>query len=173
MGKNGPLFMHRIELQTTFPTGRYDKNRELNPGSNCFTFNPYWAATLFLSPQWTASTRFHYLWNSENDDPNRGFGAARTIQAGQAIHLNYATEYEVIPRALRAGINGYYLKQLTDTEVDGARIPGSREQVFAVGPGLLYSFSPDNHLFFNAYFEMEAENRTRGNRFNFRWTHHF
>jgi hypothetical protein len=173
MGKNGPIFMHRIELQTTFPTGRYDRNRELNPGSNCFTFNPYWAATLFLTPKWTASTRFHYLWSSENDEPNRGFGPAKDMQAGQAIHLNYASEYEIIPKMLRAGVNGYYLKQLTDTEADGKRIPDRKEQVFAIGPGLIFSFSQNNHLFFNAFFEMATENRTQGNRFNFRWTHHF
>ena len=173
MGKNGPIFMHRIELQTTFPTGKYDRNKELNPGSNSYTFNPYWAATLFLTPQWTASTRIHYLWNSENDEPNRGFGAAKKTQAGQAIHLNYATEYEIIPHMLRAGINGYYLKQITDTQADGKSVAGSKEQVFAIGPGLLFSFSQNDHLFFNAYFEMAAENRTQGNRFNFRWTHHF
>ncbi|HTP66497.1 MAG TPA: transporter [Geobacteraceae bacterium] len=173
MGKDGPILMNRVEFQATFPTGRYDRNKEINPGSNCFTFNPYWSATLFLTPKWTVSTRFHYLWSSENDDPNRGFAPARTMQAGQAIHLNYATEYEVIPKMLRLGINGYYLKQIADTQADGRDIPDRREQVFAIGPGVLFSFSQNDHLFFNAFFEMEAENRTQGDRFNLRWVHHF
>ena len=170
MGKNGPIFMHRIELQTSFPTGRYDNKKQLNPGSNSFTFNPYWAGTLFITPKWTASTRFHYLWVSENDDPG---GGARTTQAGQAIHFNYATEYEIIPKMLRAGINGYYLKQLTEAEQDGNKLSGTKEQVFAIGPGALFSFSQNNHLFFNAYFEMAAENRPQANRYNIRWVHHF
>jgi anthranilate 1,2-dioxygenase (deaminating, decarboxylating) large subunit len=173
MGKNGPILMNRIELQATFPTGRYDRNKELNPGSNCFTFNPYWAATLFITPKWTATTRFHYLWTSENNDPNRADVGAKTSQAGQAIHLNYASEYEIIPKMLRAGVNGYYLKQLTDTEVDGNGVSGRKEQVFAIGPGAIFSFSQNNHIFFNAYFEMAAENRPQGNRFNLRWVHHF
>lgn len=173
MGKNGPLFMHRIELQTTFPTGRYDRNRELNPGANCFTLNPYWAGTLWFTPKWSVSTRFHYLWSSKNDEPNRAFGPVNTTQAGQAIHFNYATEYEVIPKMLHAGINGYYLKQLTETKVDGRSISGTKEQVFAIGPGAVFHFSANDHIFFNAYFEMAAENRTEGNRFTFRWTHHF
>jgi anthranilate 1,2-dioxygenase (deaminating, decarboxylating) large subunit len=170
MGSQGPIFMHRIELQATFPTGRYDHNKALNPGSNSYTFNPYWAATLFFTPKWTISTRFHYLWCSENDDPN---SPARTTQAGQAIHLNYASEYEVIPKMLRLGVNGYYLKQITDAQADGVDVPGQKEQVFAIGPGMLFSFSQNDHLFFNAYFEMAAENRTEGQRFNLRWTHHF
>jgi anthranilate 1,2-dioxygenase (deaminating, decarboxylating) large subunit len=170
MGKNGPIFMHRIELQTTFPTGRYDSKKQLNPGSNSFTFNPYWAGTLFITPKWTATTRFHYLWCSENDDPGAGL---RTKQAGQAIHFNYATEYEVIPKMLRLGLNGYYLKQLAETEENGNRVSGSKEQVFAIGPGLLFSFSQNNHIFFNTYFEMAAENRPQANRYNIRWVHHF
>ncbi len=172
-GKDGPILLNRIEFQTTFPTGRYDHNKEINPGSNCFTFNPYLSSTLFITPRWTVSTRFHYLWSSENDDPNRGFAPARTMQAGQAIHLNYASEYEVIPKMLRLGLNGYYLKQITDTQADGHNVADRRAQVFAIGPGALFSFSQNNHLFFNAFFEMEAENRTQGNRFNIRWVHHF
>lgn len=59
VGANGPIFVHRIELQFLLPTGKYDSNKELNPGSNFFSFNPYWVGTLFLTPQWTASTRIH------------------------------------------------------------------------------------------------------------------
>jgi len=65
------------------------------------------------------------LWNDENDDPGSGFN---TLQAGQAVHLNYATEYEVLPKHLRLGINGYYLKQVTDTKINGSNVSGRREQ---------------------------------------------
>jgi hypothetical protein len=170
MGKNGPIMLNRIELQATFPTGRYDHNKALNPGSNIFTFNPYWSTTLFITPKWTASTRFHYLWCSENGEPG---GGLETKQAGQAIHFNYASDYEIIPKMLRAGVNGYYLKQFAKSEYNGDRVLGSKEQVFAIGPGAIFSFSQNNHIFFNAYFEMETENRTEGNRFNLRWVHHF
>jgi hypothetical protein len=63
MGKNGPVFMHRIEFQMLLPTGRYDHNAAANAGSNFFSIDPYWAATWFILPQWTMSWRVHYLWN--------------------------------------------------------------------------------------------------------------
>jgi hypothetical protein len=170
MGANGPVFMHRIEFQMLLPTGRYSRNESLNPGSNFFSIDPYWAATWFIRPMWTASWRIHYLWNDENGNPG---GGLNTVQAGEAVHLNFATDYEVLPKRLRIGLNGYYLKQITDMKADGANVPDTREQVLGLGPGFVWHISQNDHVFFNAYFEMAAENRPEGQRYNLRWVHHF
>jgi len=171
MGKNGPIFMHRIELAVILPTGKYSENKALNPGANFFSFNPYWAGTLFLSPKLTVSTRLHYLWNAKNNDPNTP-GARNDTQAGQAVHGNFSVSYEVVEKMLRLGLNGYAFKQITSSEVDGHKVPG-KEQVFGIGPGALFSFSKDTHLFFNAYVETGAEYRPEGERYVLRLVHHF
>ncbi len=171
MGEKGPIFMHRIEFQMIFPTGKYDDDKALNPGSDFFSFNPYWTATLFLGPKWTTSWRIHYLWNDKKDDPNTP-GAIDDTQAGQAVHANYTVAYNLIPGKLRAGINGYFLYQTTDNEIDGRSVD-SDEQVFAIGPGAIFSFSQDDHLFLNVFFETSAKNRPQGERVNVRWVHHF
>ena len=173
MGTNGPIFMHRIELQCITPTGRYNRSDNLNPGSNFFSFDPYWAATLFVMPRWTVDWRIHYLWNDQNDEPWIGFKGAKTLQAGQAVHLNFSSSYEVLPKKLQVGLNGYYLKQVTDTEIDGHDVSGRNEQVLGLGPGAVWHFSQNDHLFLNVYFEMAAENRPEGERVNLRYVHHF
>jgi hypothetical protein len=170
MGANGPIFMHRFEFQMIFPTGKYSSTRELNPGSNFL----YWAATVFITPKWTASWRIHYLWNAANEDPNeRTYPGADDIRAGQAIHLNFASAYEVWDKRLRVGINGYYLKQVTDTRVNDHDLTDSREQVLGIGPGALFHYSKDTHLFLNLYFETAVQNRTEGTRVVMRYVHHF
>jgi anthranilate 1,2-dioxygenase (deaminating, decarboxylating) large subunit len=173
MGANGPRFMHRIELQCIFPTGKYDEDDALNPGSNFFSFNPYWAGTYFFTPQLTATCRAHYLWNAKNNDPWTGLpGGPDDTQAGEAFHANFSVAYEFIPKKLRAGVNGYYMRQTSDSEWDGDSVSG-REQVLGIGPGALWSLSPDTHLFFNIYFEDHAHTRPEGDRFNVRLVHHF
>lgn len=183
MGENGPVFMQRVEFQLMLPIGKYSDQFELNPGSNVFSFDPYWAATVFLKPRWTLSWRLHYLWNAKNDDPSiRTRGAIQfarpdldvdSVHAGQAVHLNFTSAYEVIPNRLRLGVNGYYLKQTTDTRVDGQKVRGRREEVFAIGPGAVLHFSAATHLYLNLYFETSAQNRPKGDRWNLHFVHHF
>jgi anthranilate 1,2-dioxygenase (deaminating, decarboxylating) large subunit len=177
MGEKGPLMLNRIELQTIWPTGDYDDSKSLNQGSNHFSFNPYWAATVFLGPKATVSWRLHYLWNDENDEFRGGKKTGKSdvdlkLEPGQAVHANFTAAYEVMPKQLRLGINGYWFDQISDTKIEGDK-DDDDEKVFAIGPGLVYHFSQDTHLFANAYFESGAENRPEGDRFNLRVVHHF
>lgn len=172
MGDNGPVFVHRIELQVILPTGEYDETRSINPGANVVSLNPYWSATWFITPKWTLSGRVHYLWNAKNTKPNSPDPSVRDTQAGQALHANFATEYMVMNN-LRLGINGYAFTQITDSQANGQDTDSPREQVAAIGPGLLWSFSRDNHLFVNAYFEVDSQSRPEGERYSVRFVHHF
>jgi hypothetical protein len=166
-----PVFMQRVELQVLVPSGDYDDHEAINPGANAVSFDPYWAATWFAAPKCTVSWRIHYLFNAKNCDPN--LPEADDAQAGQAIHANFAADYEVVAKMLRVGVNGYYLKQVTEDEVNGDEISDSEEQVFGMGPGMLWSVSQDDHLFANMYVESAVENRPEGERYNIRWVHHF
>lgn len=175
MGANGPLMVNRIELQTIFPTGKYDSDDLLNPGSNHFSFNPYWSATVFLGPKATVSWRLHYLWNGKNDDFSFGGALLEDVdlEPGDAVHANFSAAYEVLPKQLRLGFNGYWFDQISDTKVDGDKDKSLEEKVFAIGPGAVWHFSQDTHLFLNAYFETDAESRPEGERYNMRFVHHF
>ncbi len=160
----GMSYFHRLNLAFTVPTGQYNERSRVNIGSNLYSFNPYYAFTLFIMPKLETSWRFHYLWNSKNNDPPVTF-KANSIQPGQAFHLNYAISYEILD-GLRVGIAGYYLQQITSNKVEGVEIPHSKERVFAVGPGLMYS---KNNFFLTltASFETGVENRPEGQRFTF------
>lgn len=173
MGDNGPIMLNRIEFQTFWPVGKYDDDKALNPGSNHFSFNPYWGATVFLGSKVTASWRIHYLWNDRNEDPFKlnPYGAVDYIQAGQAWHGVFAAAVEVVPKTLRVGINGYFFDQLTSTRADGRDIDDD-ERIFGIGPGFVLHLNKDMHLFFNAFKETSAEHRPEGERYNFRFVWH-
>jgi hypothetical protein len=170
MGKNGPIFMHRVELQTMWPTGLYSNDRVLNVGSNTISLSPYWAATYFILPRWTVDWRVNYIWSSSNDDPFVGLGVDE-VQPGQAVYANFASSYEVLPKQLRVGVNGYWLQEITNSKVGDDE--QGQEQVLALGPGLLWSLSQNTHVFFNAYWETEVRHRPEGERFVLRLVHHF
>jgi hypothetical protein len=172
MGPNGPRFVQRFEFQVIAPTGAYDPRKAINPGSGFWSIDPYWAATVWLSPKWSVSWRLHYLWNARSDRPSASLGDVANAQAGQALHANFATEYEVKP-GFRIGVNGYWLRQISDMKVNGQSVAGQREAVWAFGPGAMYSFSKNDHLMFNAYFEAFARNRPEGTRLVLRYVHHF
>ncbi len=164
-----PLF-HRLNFLFRLPTGDYDKNQRLNVGKNAYSFNPYYAATVSLTPKWSTSFRFYYLWNAKNNDPALIY-QADNIQAGSAFHMNYAFSYQ-LKKNLYLGISGYYLKQLRDDHIGGQRVVNSRESVFAIGPGLVYR-GRGTKFKLNAYLESGAKNRPEGLRLVMGYTWYF
>jgi anthranilate 1,2-dioxygenase (deaminating, decarboxylating) large subunit len=159
-------FFHRFEFQVTAPTGENNSDTALNPGADLWTINPYYAFTYFITPKLSTSWRIHYLWSSENDDfsdtlPNVD------LQPGHSIHLNYAVAYAVTD-TLRLGVAGYYLKQLEEDDFSGPAPPGieddTEEEVFAIGPGLVWHINKELTFMGAVNFETKAENRPDGVR---------
>jgi len=86
-----------------------------------------------------------------------------STQAGQAFHMNLTTQYQINPM-WAIGINGYLLEQFTDTKVNGIPVPGRRERVSAIGPGLILELSKSFSVFVNGYKEFDARNQSQGEK---------
>jgi len=178
MSDHGPVFAHRLDFGFIAPTGKYDSDKQINPGMNTWSLNPSWAATLIPVPGFELSTRVNYLYNFENSDPG---GGSRSTKAGQVVFDNFALAYEFMPfnpdrtaaHSLRAGVNGYYFKQITDNEADGVKQADSREQVLGVGPGMMWIPTQDDAFWLNVYLETAVQNRFAANVFQARWARTF
>ncbi len=155
----GSHFAARADFVVIAPTGQYDADRTLNAGFNVWELQPYISTTWHISEKWELSGRLSYDWNAVNDRPATALNAHST-QAGTQASLNVGTSYAVAP-GWRAGVAGYRLQQLTDSKIDGQRLPGLKERVWGAGPGCLWS---DGHwsVVANFYKEFGARNRTEG-----------
>jgi len=158
----GPVAIdQRLDCDFWLPSGEYAPHAGINISSHTLMVNPNYAVTLFPLRRLETSWRFHYLWSSTNRSPPQSFGA-RSTQAGQAVHFNATLSYEV-SRHLWIGGNGYFLKQITDPQINDIDIPNSPEQVGAIGPGMLWNHR-EWFLYVNAYHELGAENRPTGSK---------
>ena len=174
-----PAFVQRLALDVTLPTGKYDAHKDLNPGSNFYSINPYWAATWMPAPRWELSWRLQYLYNFKNKDPASSSAQfyegqpLRDTQAGQAAWSNFSVSYEVIPK-LSLGIAGYYFRQFSDDKANGSRLSDSREKVLGVGPGAFWKISDAQGFWLNTYKETGVENRSKNDyALQVRYAHQF
>ncbi|HEX9206467.1 MAG TPA: transporter [Candidatus Deferrimicrobiaceae bacterium] len=170
----GRPFIHRLELDVVMPTGQYDSQYLINPGSNIWTFEPYYAFTWFLTDKLSTSWRLMYDFNTKNDDPFDGFKAlgVSDITPGQVFHFNYSLEYQFL-KNFWGSAAGYYLVQTTDDKFNGQTVNDSKEQVFAIGPAVFWAVSPNFSMGLKTAWETAVENRPEGNRTTFRLTYKF
>lgn len=156
-----PFWYNRLQLDNYFPTGKYSKNDQLNPGAPHFSIEPYWSTTVLITPSWEFSSRLYDIWSGTNPYTH--------IQAGNAILDDFATSYK--KDKLRLGISGYFLKQLVNSKGNPAE--NSKEQVLGIGPGATFYFTKQSCITVNYYTESHVENRTKGTRAVLSFTHAF
>ena len=83
------------------------------------------------------------------------------VNPGNAVHFVYTLGVEAIHNVWM-GINGYFLQQIKNSQINGVEIPHSKERIFSSGFGALYALTPDDNIFVNFYFEALAKNRPQG-----------
>jgi anthranilate 1,2-dioxygenase (deaminating, decarboxylating) large subunit len=159
----GKPFFQRLELDISRPPGEYDRNYAINPGSNHWVIEPYYAFTWFLTPEFSTSWRVHYTYSTKNSDTD--------VRPGQALHANYSFEYE-FRKNMRAAVAGYFLAQTTDDDLPGPGNPG-REQAFAIGPAFHWIVDDHFSLGVKTAWETGVMNRPDGDRTTLRFTYQF
>jgi hypothetical protein len=171
-----PLFAYTLEVDGIAPTGKFDANKDINPSSGFWSFNPNLAMTWFFAPRWELATRLNYVYNFQtNKIPNPPpipFLTYRDGQAGQMAWINFAASYGVTPQ-LDIGVNGFYVKQLTDNKLNGVTLKDTREEQLYAGPGLRYAFNQTNYVNVNAYIPAVARNVSEGFQLNVEFIHVF
>jgi hypothetical protein len=173
VAENGrPVFAQRVELGVITPTGKYDALRDVQPGSNYWAINPYWAMTWLPSPRWEFSTRLQYVYSFKNASPSNVPPGVVSTQAGQAALANFTASYTVAP-GVHVGLNGYYVRQFTSSRVNGIEQDDTRTEKLGLGPGMFWDYSKKNKFVFNYYAESLVHNAPKFRTGVFRWLHFF
>lgn len=160
-----PLFAHRFEFDVNIPTGR---NKEpikyFNVAAGFFYLTPYWTGTLYFHRHLALSWRLYYIWSAKSHRTN--------IKTGDAINLNFSLEWEC-KKDWWIAFCGYLVDQFKLNRRCGKDIPGSKERVLGLGPGVLYYVTDRFQLLSYVYWETLARNRTQGVTGAFRFIWHF
>ncbi|HRD65505.1 MAG TPA: transporter [Candidatus Competibacter sp.] len=146
-----------VGLDIYLPTGKYSSTDPTDSiGANYYSFEPVFSFTYLNQSGFEASAKLMYNIKTENDDTD--------YQSGDDFHMDYLVGQHFGPWAV--GIGGYYFKQTTDDEVNGAKVEpdGNRGQVFAFGPAVKYDYK--GMSFVGSWnYETSAENHFEGNKF--------
>jgi hypothetical protein len=151
--KPAPGLGINTQLMVQLPTGDYDKNRLVSPGTHHWTVSPILNAS-YISPDGVeVSSSFEVDVNARNN--------ATDYRSGVEYRHEFAVGQHIGPWTL--GVGGYYYRQLTDDDAP-TLTQGNRARTLAVGPALSY-FKPGSGLppiWLHAYKEFDTRNRAEG-----------
>jgi len=159
LGYSNPshTFFAFVSLDVGLPTGAYSVNRVANTGLNTYAFEPNLSVTWFPNPKWELSALAQIEFNSPNHATN--------YHSGNVATLDWLAGYSVT-KNLQLGVQGFFLKQITDDTVNGQTAPndGFRGQAIGIGPQLRYDLGPASAIVFKYQHEFAVRNRPQGER---------
>jgi len=161
LGWHGDIFHCVAGLDIITPTGQYDREDFASIGNNHWTFEPAVAVSMIHPDGFGADLKLMYDIHTKNTDDSDDDGSKIDTLTGQQFHLDYNAGVALLDQ-LRLGVCGYFLIGLQNDEWDGEEVEDSKEQVFAVGPSVMFQASPSLGLVAKAQFETYAENRPLG-----------
>jgi hypothetical protein len=168
-----PVFSQGFEFDFITPSGKYSAALPINPGNDYWSLNPLWKATWLPAPGWEVSWRFNYIYNFDHgSNPNVAGPLDATVKRnGDGVWLNFTASREIF-KDLYFGLNGCWLKQVTnDKGVNGALANTQQESLY-MGPGLHYTFDPTNIVNVNLYLPVYDANALSGGfRLNLQYAH--
>jgi hypothetical protein len=142
-------------LAVVAPTGDYDKNRVVNPGTgNYWTLRPLMVAARAWENGLEAGTRITYSINSRNSDTE--------VRSGSYLHADWASLYRATDN-WKFGLQGFVLKQFTKDDGPNVAEHGNKAQSLSAGPVLAYLADSGNWaLDVKLTQEFEVRNRPEG-----------
>lgn len=142
-----------LALSMIFPTGQYDKNRAVNAGSGDYkTFRPTLSVG-YSADEWDIGTRVAVAFNERNK--------ATDVKSGTYLTADFSVLK--VFGDVRAGVQGYLMRQLTNDDGPGVAADGNKGRAFALGPAISW-LSQDGTWLVDAKWlkEFDVVNRPQG-----------
>lgn len=143
------------------PVGHFNARDLANPTVNYYAFQQELSFTYFPTKTLEFSSLAVIDINAENPDTDYHSGDFFSVDWG----INWAPFASI--SNLFFGVGGYYVNQFTDDEINGVKVApdGFRLKRIALGPQLVYYFSPKAGIAVKYQREFETENGPEGDRF--------
>ncbi|MDN5873199.1 MAG: transporter [Sinobacteraceae bacterium] len=147
-----------------FPVGTYNSNNPASPGMNYWTFAMEAAVTWFPIQYVEISMDSMTSVNTVNTTTD--------FRSGKNTNFDFGINWQPLPayRKIAFGIQGYWLHQWSDDQQNGVDISGSRTEVLALGPQVIWYAFPRGGIVFKWQHKLYARNSTEGNQFWIQFT---
>lgn len=139
------------------PTGAYNVSRIANTGVNTYAFMPNLSVTWFPTPDWELSGIAQVEFNSPNH--------ATDYHNGDVATFDWVVGYS-LTKQFQLGIQGFFLKQISDDTQYGQAVAGNgfRGQAIGLGPQVRWDWAPGSSIVFKYQHEFGVRNRPQGER---------
>lgn len=157
IGWHAGNFHWNVLASVFLPAGNFDRNRLPNTGRNVWAVSPQFGVTYF-DPKtgWEVSGAAIYINSFTNTDTN--------YRSGDIMHFDFAAGKMLTP-ALKLGVVGYHVQQLSADSGAGAIFGDRKLRVAGIGPAVSYTFALNDmvvNLVAKYYREFGAQNTTQG-----------